>query len=248
MQAVEREAHVGGELGVGGFVAEIVANVREPSVLGREFADESEGLVDGRMHGMRSVTKRVEDEMVEIAQKSFGGFRYGAEIREVGDGADAEAVHGERAVLGGNGNDACAEKFKGAIQWMKLNLRKRAFRGLRLKNVREGAAENREGFFRGINRDGGFLLLIERTNVVEAKNVVGVGVSVENGVEAIDILTQGLMAEIGRGVDDDVAAAVGKQYGRTSALVARVRGSTHFATTSQSWNAHRRAGAKNGES
>lgn len=188
MKTVESKAHVGGELGVRGFVAEIVADVGEPSVVWLEFTDESERLVDGGMHGMGRVTKRVEDEMVQAAQQSFGGFRHGAEIGEVGHGADAEALNGERAMLGGDGNDVRAEEFKGSVERMEFDLGKGTFAGLRFENISEGAAENCESFFRGINGNRGSLFLVEWSNVVEAQDVVGVGVGIQDGVETADIL------------------------------------------------------------
>jgi hypothetical protein len=77
--------------------------------------------------------------------------------------------------------------------------------------------------------------------------VVGVGVRVENSVEAIDLLAEGLLAKIGRGVDDDVAAVIRKQNRGPSPFIARIGRAAHFAMTGESRDAHGSAGAEDGE-
>ena len=52
--------------------------------------------------------------------------------------------------------------------------------------------------------------------------MIGVGVSVENCVEAIEVRGHGLGAEVGRGVDDDVASAIREQHRWACALVVRI--------------------------
>lgn len=142
MKSVVRETHARGELGISGFVPEVVADMSEPGVARGEFAHDGEGLVHGGVHGVGSIAKRVEDEMVEVAEERFGGFWDGAEVGEVSERADTEPVHGERPVLGGNGNDTCAEKVKVSIEDVKFYLRDGAFCRLRLEDVGEGTAEN----------------------------------------------------------------------------------------------------------
>jgi hypothetical protein len=52
--------------------------------------------------------------------------------------------------------------------------------------------------------------------------VVGVRVSEKNGVQPLEDDPQGLLAEIGRGIDQDVPPEVSDQDGRAQPLVARV--------------------------
>src|SRR5579872_455395 len=110
------------------------------------------------MHGMRSVAQRVENQMVEAAQKVFRGLRHRIEIGEIGNGADAEAIHGDGAVTRGEGNDLRAEKFECAIDGVEFNLWQEAFERCGRENVCESAAENRERVFGSENRDGRVLL------------------------------------------------------------------------------------------
>lgn len=218
-QAIISEVDVFGKQGVGGFVAQVVANMRKPGMARGEFANQREGLSDGRMHGMRSVAQSVEDQMVEAAQKVFGGLRHGVEVGEISDGANAEAVDGDGAMLGGNRNYMRAKKFECAIDGVEFDLGNGTLDGWWRENVSESAAENRERVFGGENRDCGVLLQVEWANIVEAENVVGVRVRVKDGVEMIDAGLQGLRAEIGCRVDDHVAAMIRKQDGGARATV-----------------------------
>jgi hypothetical protein len=73
-----------------------------------------------------------------------------------------------------------------------------------VKNVGKRAAQGRKRFFITVDGKRGFLADIEGANVVEAEDVVGVAVSEENGVEAFEAGTEGLLTEVRSGVDDDV--------------------------------------------
>src|SRR5215469_1379199 len=96
-----------------------MADVSEPRATGREFANEGERLVNRGMHGMRSVAKGVQNEMVEVAEQYLRGVRDGTEVGEIGNGTDTETMNGERAVLSGDGNDARAEEFKVFLEMRK---------------------------------------------------------------------------------------------------------------------------------
>ena len=62
----------------------------------------------------------------------------------------------------------------------------------------------------------------EGAEVVEAHDVVGVAVGVEDGVDAADVLADGLGVEVGAGVDEDGVVVVGEADGGPGAAVARV--------------------------
>jgi hypothetical protein len=59
VEAVVGELDVGiagfAEAFVGGGVGKFVSDVREPGAAGLELVNESEGLFDGLMHGMRNI-------------------------------------------------------------------------------------------------------------------------------------------------------------------------------------------------
>ncbi len=61
----------------------------------------------------------------------------------------------------------------------------------------------------------------EGAEVVEAEDVVGVAVGVEDGVEVADVFAEGLGVEVGAGVDDDGVVLPGDEDGGAGAAVVR---------------------------
>src|SRR5215469_1126955 len=109
------------------------------------------------------------------------------------------------------------------------------------------APKNSKCFLRCVNGDRRLLFGIKRANVVEAENVVGVGVCVENRVEMSNASAQGLLAEVRGSVDDDVAAIVREQHRGARALVVQIGGVADIALAGESRNAHRSARAQYGD-
>src|SRR5205807_125396 len=66
------------------------------------------------------------------------------------------------------------------------------------------------------------MLVAQRPQIVDAQNVVGVGVSVEYGVYPLDSLAKSLRVGVGCGVDQNTLAAILCHYGRPSVGVAVV--------------------------
>jgi hypothetical protein len=61
----------------------------------------------------------------------------------------------------------------------------------------------------------------EGAEAVHAEDVVGVAVSVEDGVDAAEVLADGLGVKVGAGVDEDVVVVVANQYRRPRATILR---------------------------
>ena len=130
---------------------------------------------------------------------------------------------------------------------MEGDLRNGAENGDSVEDVGEGALEDDLSIGGGEDRDGRFLAHVEGTDVVEAEDVVGVGVGEDQSVEALEAGAKGLEAEVGRGVNDHVAAGMREQDGGAGAVVAWVGGAANAALAAKRGNAHRSAGAENGE-
>jgi hypothetical protein len=77
--------------------------------------------------------------------------------------------------------------------------------------------------------------------------MVGVGVGEEHGMDVLDVGTQGLGAEIGGGIDQDVTAAVAKEHGGPQAIVARVGRRTDGAMAADGRHPHTGARAEHGD-
>src|SRR5690606_29508210 len=83
--------------------------------------------------------------------------------------------------------------------------------------------------------------------VVDAVDMVGVGVGEEDGVDPGEALAQNLLAQVGGGVDKHVFVAVGKQGAATGSLVAGIVGLADLTGTTGNGNAGAGSRPENGE-
>ena len=102
----------------------------------------------------------------------------------------------------GHGDERDAEKVEGAVDDVEGDAGNGAERRRFVEDVGERAAEDLEGFFGAVHGDCALLTDVEGANVVEAEDVVSMTVGEENGIKAIEANAQGLLAEVGSGVDD----------------------------------------------
>ena len=143
----------------------------------------------------------------------------------------------------GDGDDAESEEIEGLLgDGVEIDARGGRLRGLGIEGVAENAADDVEGLDGSVGGDRHFLVIVEGAHVVEAQDVVGVGVRVEDGVDAGDVGAQGLGAEVGRGVDQHIFAGVLHQHGRAEAVVARICGGAGGAGAADGGDS--RAGAR----
>ena len=56
---------------------------------------------------------------------------------------------------------------------------------------------------------------IQRTNIVEPENMVDMAMRDQNGIQITDVCPQGLLTEIGRGIDEDRLTVLFDQYGNS---------------------------------
>ena len=119
-----------------------------------------------------------------------------------------------------NGVAIDAVRGRAAARWIPLAA---------IEDVAEAALDGGHGVGRGVDGNLALLAEVEGTHVVEAHDVVGMRVSEDHRVEAVDTGAQRLRAEIGRGVDQDVVAVVADQNRRPQAIVARIGGGADVA-------------------
>ena len=104
----------------------------------------------------------------------------------------------------------------------------------------------------GVDVDGRLLHDVEAAHFVEAEGVVDVVVCEEDGVAAPELRGEGLLAQVGRGVDQHrarVAGGVGKLDGGAGAEagVARIGAGADGAVAGDGGDASRGAGAEKSE-
>src|SRR5581483_1845470 len=129
---------------------------------------------------------------------------------------------------------------------LELDLGQPAVLVIVVKNVAEDAAQRSQRFRMGVERNVAGAEA-ERAQVVEAQDVIGVAVGVEHGVERADAFADGLLAEVGRGVDEHGVAIELHQHRGTRAPVARIAGGAHGAAAADGGDAHRRPRTEHGK-
>ncbi|MDQ1471987.1 MAG: hypothetical protein QOJ99_3467, partial [Bryobacterales bacterium] len=99
------------------------------------------------------------------------------------------------------------------------------------------ATNHGKGRFGSEQRNVSLLPEIERTDIIQPKNVIGMGVGEDHRVQMLQQRTKRLRPEIGRGIDHNVVPGVLHQNGGSQALVARVFGTANRTRTADSRHA-----------
>ena len=254
LEAVVGEADVRGESEFCGVVVEVVGHVGEEGAARLQGLDQGDGFVEMRVAGVRVAAQSVEDEDVEVLEQREG---FGWQVAHVGEvGGGAETVPGDclasvdhRDALKVRAGDVDEGAGFGG-QRVDLDAGAGGVTVDGAEGVVEDAADDLGGGFVGVERKVGRGLEGERAEVVHAEDVVGVVVGVEDGVEAGDVLANGLRVEIGAGVDEDCVAIPVELDGRTGAAIPGAgehRVAADGAGAAERGDAHRGARAEEGE-
>ena len=189
-------------------MAEVVADVGEEGAAGAEFFGDGDGFVKGEVGDVGAVAEGVEHEDVEPFQQRQAFVRDAVGVGAVGEVADAKAEDFEAgAVLEADGGDPLAQDVKGGqANAPEFQAGDRPVVGL--LPVREGVAERQtdallHDFF-AVERHRMPQVERKQPQVVEAENVVGVLVGIEDGVGDADFLPQELLPQIGRSIDKQI--------------------------------------------
>ena len=208
------------------------------------------------MAGVRVAAKGVEDEDVEVLEERDAVVGDVAHVGEVGGAAEAVAGDLLAAVSDGDAVEAGAEELDACagcgIDAMDLNAGAGGVAVFVAEGVLEDALDGVGGGVVGVDGEVALVVKAEGAEVVEAHDVVGVAVGVEDGVDAADFFADGLGVKVGAGVDEDGVAVVGEADGRPGAAVARVPvgrdgGGADGAVAAERGDAHGGAGAEKGE-
>ncbi len=253
LEAVVADAHAGGEFAEAvdvGFFVGLVGDVGFARADGLRGGD---GPGDVEMRGVGLVAKAVDDENVDAFDGGADGLGDGGAVAHVGEEL-AALVREEKAERGdgtvrnrewSNGDASEIERFADDV---RLNMDVTGDFVLRVECVGEGAldlVECRRGTVDGEGR--ALLHFAEAAEVVEAHEVIGVGMGKEDGVEMVETFAQRLLPEIGGRVDEDFCAGCADMKGGAGTLIARIGGKTNGATASDHGNPLGRAGTKDGD-
>ena len=187
-------------------VVDLVCEVGEEGLPGLERGRKGERIVQGQVSGVVLHAEGIDDEEIEILEESQTGVRNDFDVAHISKRApvgkseeEAEGFH--RRMLDGEGRDGEVADREGALEEVDLGAHIAAV-GV-LHGPGEHAAEGLDRFGAGMERKGIVPMPAEGAQLIEAGDVIEMGVSVEDGIDFAKILAQGLFAEIGTGVDED---------------------------------------------
>ncbi len=245
LKAVVTQAHAGRQQALGALVRQVVRDVSEPRLARLQPFDQPQALLDGAVRGMRFITQRVQEQHIQAAEQGQGFFRDVAVVSQVGRFAETETVAGPASVKHGHGLEAqSGDLDRRAVEGVGPDARPRGLGLASMKDVGENAPDDSQRFLGGIDRDRLGLQKVERAQIVEAQDVVGVAVSKQHRVDAREARAQGLLAEIGPRVDDHAMAVPAQRDRGPQSPVARVVRVAHRARAADRRDAHTRARAQ----
>ena len=100
--------------------------------------------------------------------------------------------------------------------------------------------------FRTVDRQRPPLHFAEAAQIVEAHDVIGVGMGEDHRIEAVELFAQRLLAQVGRGVDQDFGRGRFEMERGAGPLVARIGREADRAAAADHRHALRRARAEHG--
>ena len=181
---------MGWQDGFGGGVVEVVAHVGEEGAAGFELVDEVDGFVEVGVAGVGVAAEGVEDEDVEVLEERDAVFGDVAHVGEVGGGAEAVAGDLLAAVGEGDALEGGSEEVDGGagggVDAVDLYAGAGGVAFLLAEGVLEDAFDGGGGGVVGVDGEVCVVVEGEGAQVVEAHDVVGVAVGVEDGVDAAD--------------------------------------------------------------
>ena len=131
-----------------------------------------------------------------------------------------------------------AEQVHRPIDRPQLDLRQAAILVIRVEDVAENAAQSLRRGVAGVQRNlsaAGDARKAERPHVVEPENVVGVAVGVKHRVDLANALADGLLAKVGRGVDEHGVPVPLHHDRGPRAAVMRIGRRAHRGSRSRWW-------------
>src|SRR5215469_8314754 len=127
------------------------------------------------MRWVRAVTERIQKQHIQSAQPLQRRFRNLAVIRQIRNVAEAIPIDYVATVAERDGLEANARGFKGTvINDVDFELRDAGLAVAFIEYVGENTLNCRERIRRCINRDFSALMIVKRSDIIEAEDVVGV--------------------------------------------------------------------------
>lgn len=251
-KTVERQTDVLGKGAFGFFVRKVVADVREENFARFDSAPSFHGSRDGHVRGVGAVAKAVHDEPFRTSRRLL---RLGRDRAAVGHISEAFPSILRKDVAGGV--EATVRKLhRHNVEVADLERAGDFMRdGANVVSALRAAVEGKlkdpaqvgHHAGRGVDRNIAPVELAESTQIVEAHDVIGVRMRVEDGVDLVDPLAQALGAKIRRGIDHNPHSRGANENRGAQSIVAGVFRSAHGTFAADHGDPVRGAGAEKGD-
>lgn len=237
----------------GGIEIDFAGEVGEVGLLGADGLGEGDRVVDVHVGGVGGVFEAVDDEGIDVFEEG-GGFRGDCfAIGDIGDAAvgviafEEEADCFDFAVVDGERRDRGITEGEGAGDDVGIGFEVTAVSVLAVEGELEGAFEAFHGEGGGVDGEEAIVFEGESSEVVEAHDVVGMGVCDEDRVDGLDAFAEALLPEVGTGIDDPGGFGGLDVDGGAEAFVARFVGLADGAMAPDDGDADGGAGAEKSE-
>lgn len=232
---------MGRQLAFGVGVVEVVRDVGEPGVARLKAFDPMQSLIDIGVAGMRPFAQRVDDEDAEVLQQRQAGVGDDVHVGEISSVPEAEACHLLLAVDERHALESGSVNGDGFLAFETVHADAGAGRIFRFgrEGIVEDSLDDGGAGVVGIKRHVAVGMMEgERAQIIEAEDVVGVGVGVEDGIDVADFFAQNLFAEVRAGVDEDTMVFPLNGGGGAQAAISRIRRGADVAFASERGDAH----------
>src|SRR5262249_30942788 len=166
---------------------------------------------------------------------------------QVGGGAKAKTMDGGLAMAQFDRLKRRPEQLQRTVDAVHLNPGDAAVLVGCVKDVAKNTLQRLGRTVVGVKRNFLRAAKAQRAHIIEPQDVIGVGVGVDDGVDVSDVLANGLLAKVGRGIDEDALPLVLHHDRRPGAPVTRVRGVTHGTSAANGRHTHGGAATQDGK-
>lgn len=197
------------------------------------------------------VAETIQNKDIQSRQKLETVFGDSFDIRTIGNIAGPESKALALSMLKGDGQERGAEHFEGlAVNCAKGQSRNAAGRvGLycRIERIVEGSANSGFDAFAAVNRQFVAQIAGKDPQVIQSKQMIGVGVSKGRGVDQTNLLAEELKPKFRGRIDEQVALGQAEDYGAPRPPVAGVVAGAGLAGAADHGHPVRGSGSKEDE-
>ena len=148
-----------------------------------KFSDHLYRCVNVEMSEMGRVAEGINYQEIQAAEQCPGRFRNGAAVSKIGRGIDTVACCITAAVDQGDWRDCFAEQLKGVADDVRFQQRGITVVLHALEDIGKVAGYNFECSFCAVARDDTLVDKMEAAQIVDAVNVVGMGMGKQHGID-----------------------------------------------------------------